>query len=68
MTNKAHCAGCYKDFYNYQYPGQDCWNLESAKLVKAQIVHIQDTPPYKHPIKVVPSCWSGERLVAIPVE
>ena len=68
---KQHCAGCRNDFYNYNNPARpegpfQCWSLESAELIKARIVHIDDKPPYtRQPIKIVPSCWFGNRLRAI---
>jgi hypothetical protein len=70
---KKDCAGCYNDFYNYNNPGGsaepfECWSLKSAEFIKARIVHIDDVPPHKGPIVKIPSCWRGQRRLALKIE
>lgn len=45
---RSMCAGCYDDFYNgnNQLGVAECWNFDSAVLVKSKEVPIWRSPPY----------------------
>ena len=61
---KSDCGGCYNNFYNGG--GKTCWYLENATLERKKLVGVDDVPPWKtQPIKLVPSCWRGQRTIAI---
>lgn len=61
------CNGCRNDFYNDKNPlgVKECWSLESMKLVRMKMVHMSDVPPWNHPVKWYPSCYSPDRYVMI---
>ena len=62
-----HCRGCTDDFYNGSNPYgiKECWNLETATLVKRKEVHINQRPPWKQkPIQVL-SCFKRSQYVYI---
>ncbi|MBK9497222.1 MAG: hypothetical protein IPO08_22435 [Xanthomonadales bacterium] len=74
---KKLCSGCRNNRYNMgagfcERPGIDavvtadeCWNLESATVVKKKMVSISQTPPWlQAPIKTL-SCKSVSGYVFI---
>lgn len=54
-------------YLKWDAPGANtCWKLEEATLEKKKIVHVDDVPPWNHqPVKTVPSCWNGQRHIAV---
>ena len=67
MIDKKKCAGCYNDFYNYNTDG-GCWSRGSAKIVWRIKIGVDERPPYKKRKVRVPSCWRGQRTIAIDPE
>ena len=67
-----HCVGCRNDYYNHDGKGMgggQCWNLPTAKLVKARDISIDAPPPYLSiPLTERPSCYSGSRMVRVKPE
>jgi hypothetical protein len=73
-STKADCRGCHNDVYNHSDFGMNkrpdgtfqCWQLESATLVKARDVHVDMPPPYLHLQEVArPSCYKAERMCRV---
>lgn len=62
-AQKSDCQGCYDNFYNGG--DKECWSLKNATLVKKKLVGIDDVPPWTtQPIRMVPTCWNGQRVRA----
>jgi len=68
---KKLCSGCRNNRYNmglgYRESSVDavvtcteCWSLEDAKVIKAQIVSVSRRPPFTGPKVKTLSCWSGD--------
>lgn len=61
---KKHCAGCYCNYYNGT-GANECWSLDTAKLVMKKEVHVDQRPPWdQKPIKVL-SCYHRQRYVYV---
>lgn len=57
-TLKPYCTGCQNDVYNHGCGGSHaCWHLTIAKLVRLREVPISCIPPWRGPIRLVPSCY-----------
>ena len=57
--NKDKCAGCHNNFYNgnNEMGIEECWCLESAKLILRKEVSIRQIPPWNQKAKKFPSCY-----------
>lgn len=56
-TKKNYCSGCRNNVYNNGYLGvNECWSLESAKVVKAKFVPNAQRPPWNMPAEKTLSC------------
>lgn len=63
-----HCAGCRDDFYNGKNSigVHECWNLESARVVKRKFVPIHMAPPYDSlPARKTLSCHKRQGFVVV---
>ena len=64
--NKDMCDGCYNVGYNYGLGGsKECWSYKDSTVVKKKLVHIDDVPPWNHPIKSYLSCYRPQRMLLI---
>ena len=71
MLDKKKCAGCEDDFYNGKNPYgvQQCWGLETAKLVERKLIPIWQQPPYnKIPLTKVPNCYKQKGYSTVKPE
>ncbi len=64
---KKYCEGCNDDFYNNKNPlgVEECWHLESAKLVLKRKVGLNEVPPWNSkPIKVL-DCFRQKGFIFV---
>ena len=57
---QKYCSGCEDNFYNGNNTVgvTECWNLDTAKVIKKKKVGIEDVPPWNHqPIVTTLSCF-----------
>jgi hypothetical protein len=67
--SKEMCLGCENDFYNGKnnLGVKCCWSYKTARIVKRQMIHYNQVPPYtQEPIKVL-SCRRVKNYAFIEV-
>jgi hypothetical protein len=65
--SKANCTGCRDNFYNGNngFGIQECWHLETAKVVLRRRVGMNDVPPWTATPEKLPNCYSASGYVFV---
>jgi len=62
-----YCKGCEQNFYNgnNNLGVNECWHLQSAKIVLKKEVHINQQPPWNQKAQKFLDCYKAKGFVYV---